>query len=65
MSQDEQRQFDHLQAQLTDANQQLREIRLYLSSGLGKFSGEARLYRTLFWAFMLLTVVLTYVYLLQ
>ena len=65
MSQDEQRQFDQLQTQLTNANQQLKEIRLYLSSGLGRFSNEARLYRALFWGLVLLTLIFTFVNLLQ
>ena len=65
MTQDEQKQFDQLQTQLSDANRTLDEIRLHLSSTLGKSSDEARLYRSLFWGLALLTIVVTFVHFLD
>jgi type VI protein secretion system component VasF len=62
MTQDEQKQFDQLQAQLSDADQHLKEIRVSLSSALGKSNNEARLYRTLFWGLFLLMMVVTIVH---
>jgi hypothetical protein len=61
MSQDEQKQFNHLQEQLTDATRNAEEIRSYMSSALG----EARLYRGLFWLLLVLAAMATIVHILQ
>jgi len=65
MTSDEQKQFDQLQAQLTDANRSLGEIRVHLASTLDKASDEARLYRSLFWSLVLLTAVITFIHFLD
>lgn len=65
MTQNEQQRFDQLQQQLSDANRNLEEIRTHLSSTLIKSGDEARLYRSLFWALVFLTVLVTFVHFLQ
>ena len=65
MTQDEQKQFDHLQAQLSEANRNIGEIRTFLSAALGKSNNEAQMYRSLFWILFLLTMVVTILHFFQ
>jgi hypothetical protein len=65
MTQDEQKQFDHLQQQLNDATRSAERLRVYLSSALERSLGEARMYRNLFWLLLLLAIVTVVVRILQ
>ena len=49
MTLDEQKQLDHLQEELSNAQNSADETRTYLLAVLGKTNDEARLYRGLFW----------------
>jgi hypothetical protein len=52
MTQEEQKQFDRLQAQLDSARQRADEVRSYFSNAVEQLAQEARLYRGLFWALL-------------
>ena len=55
MTQEEQKQFDQLQAQLDTARGRVDEVRTYFSSVVERLGEEARLYRGLFWGLLGLT----------
>jgi t-SNARE complex subunit (syntaxin) len=65
MTQDEQKQLDHLQQRLTEANQSVEQTRARFSSALLKSNNEARLYRGLFWTLLVLALAATIVRLVQ
>ena len=65
MTQDEQKQFDHLQKRLTDADRSVEQVRAYFSSALDKTTCELRLYRGLFWSLLVLSLVATLVRIVQ
>jgi hypothetical protein len=56
MTQEEQKQFDQLQAQLDTARGRVEEVRAYFSSVVSRLGEEARLYRGLFWGLLCLTL---------
>jgi hypothetical protein len=59
MTQDEQKQFDHLQQRLIEANQSVEQTRARFSYALTKTLNEARLYRNLFWTLLFLGLAAT------
>jgi len=65
MTQDEQKQFDHLQQRLTEANQSVEQTRARFSYALDKSVNEARLYRNLFWTLLFLSLAATIFRLIQ
>jgi len=65
MTQDEQKQLDHLREQLGDANRNAEETRLYFSSALVRSNTEAKLYRGLFWCLLTLIGAATMLHVLQ
>ena len=56
MTQEEQKRFDQLQAQLDTARGRVEEVRAYFSSAVERLGEEARLYRGLFWCLLGLTL---------
>ena len=62
MTQDEQKQFDHLQEQLDNARRNTEDIRNYFSSVLSRLHCEARLYRNLFWFLLFLGLIMTMIH---
>ena len=56
MTREEQEQFDQLQAQLDSARQRVDEVRTGFSNSIEHLAQEARLYRSLFWALLALSL---------
>ncbi len=65
MTQDEQKHFDQLQAQLDSIRVSAEQTRSYFSRALGKLTDEIRLYRGLFWCALILTAVASIINLLR
>ena len=65
MTQDEQKQFDHLQQRLTESDRNIQQVRAYFASALDKSNNEARLWRGLFWTLLVLSIAATIIRIVQ